>query len=361
MPEPVHDISAPVMVTGATGYVAGWLVRRLLEEGYTVHAAVREPDNAAKVGHLTRLAEDLPGAIRLFRADLLAEGSYDAAMEGCRVVFHTASPFTLKISDPQRDLVDPALKGTRNVLGSANRSESVERVVLTSSCAAIYGDAADVAQAPGGVLTEAVWNTTSSLEHQPYSYSKTVAERAAWEMAGAQERWRLVVVNPSFVIGPGLSPAPTSESFALIRQFGDGTMKMGCPPMEIGAVDVRDVAEAHMRAAFIPEAEGRHITSCRTVSFLEIGQILRERFGEDWPFPRRELPKWLLWLVGPLANRTVTRRMVVRNMGHPWKADNSKSKRALGLEYRPIEDALAEMFQQLIDTGQLRPPAGRRG
>lgn len=348
------DPSLPVLVTGATGYVAGWLVRRLLQDGITVHAAVRDPDNTDKVAHLTDMAADLPGTIRFFRADLLEEGSYDAAMAGCGTVFHTASPFTTRISDPQRDLVDPALKGTRNVLAAATATASVRRVVLTSSCVAIYGDNADVGAAPGGVLTEAIWNTTSSVDHQAYSYSKTVAERAAWEMAEAQDQWDLVVINPSLVVGPGLSAKPTSESFNLIRQIANGTMKSGVPPLQIGLVDVRDVAEAHYRAAAQPEAQGRHITSCRTMSFLQMALALQPEFGTEWPLPRRELPKWLVWLVGPLASKALTRAMIARNMGYAWKADNAKSIAALGLTYRPIDVALCEMVHQMIDSGQLR-------
>lgn len=353
MVTPNYDTSAPVLVTGATGYVAGWLVKRLLEEGFTVHGAVRNPDDTAKTGHLTALAAQSPGTLKLFRADLLDEGSYGAAMQGCAVVFHTASPFTSKITDPQRDLVDPALKGTRNVLASANATDTVRRVVVTSSCAAIYGDAVDVAQAPNGILTEEIWNTTSSVDHQAYSYSKTVAERAAWKMAEAQSRWTLVVINPALVIGPALGNAPTSESFSLVKQMGDGTMKAGVPHIEIGAVDVRDVAEAHMRAGFVDAAKGRYITFNKTVSFLELAGMLREKFGDEWPFPKRQMPKWLIWLVGPMINKVFTRRMIARNMGLPWRADNTKSKRELGMEYRPLDIAIQEMFQQLIDTGQV--------
>ena len=187
-----YDTAAPVLVTGATGYVAGWLTKRLLAEGFTVHAAVRDPDNAEKLAHLRALERDLPGRLKFFRADLLKDGSYTEAMQTCRVVFHTASPFASVVNDPQRDLVDPALNGTRNVLSSANRTETVERVVLTSSCAAIFGDVADVALAPDGILTEDVWNTSSNLDHQPYNYSKTLAEREAWRIAGSQARWRSV-------------------------------------------------------------------------------------------------------------------------------------------------------------------------
>lgn len=352
MPEPVHDMSAPVLVTGATGYVAGWLVKRLLETGYTVHATVRDPSDPAKVGHLTRMGDDLPGTIRLFAADLLHDGSFAAAMAGCRTVFHTASPFTLAVNDPQRDLVDPAVTGTRNVLGTARATDSVQRVVLTSSVAAIYGDNADLADLPGGTLTEAQWNTTSGLDHNPYAYSKTLAERAAWDLADGAP-WRLVVINPSLVVGPGVADAHSSESFTLIAQFGTGQMKAGAPPIAFGMVDVRDVADAHIRAAFVPGAEGRHITSEGTYRILDIGIALRDRFGDAYPFPTRALPKWLVWLVGPLADRSMTRRMIARTMGHPWKADNTKSRRALGLTYRPVAPAVQEMFAQMIDTGRV--------
>ena len=182
------DKSKPVMVTGATGYVAGWIVKRLLDEGLTVHAPVRDHKSAEKLQYLNKIAGNAPGEIIFYEADLLAEGSYAGAMAGCQIVFHTASPFKMHVADPQRELVDPAQLGTRNVLEEVNRTSSVKRVVLTSSCAAIYGDNADLKATPKGIFTEEIWNTSSSLEHQPYSYSKTVAEKEAWEINRKQTR-----------------------------------------------------------------------------------------------------------------------------------------------------------------------------
>ena len=344
-----------VLVTGATGYVAGWLVRRLLEQGHTVHAAVRDPSQKEKVAHLERMAEELPGRIEYFQADLLEPGSYAPAMKDCQVVFHTASPFTSDFTDPQRDLVDPAVKGTRNVLESVNQTPSVRRVVLTSSCASIYGDNADMANSETGVFTEADWNTTSTLTHQSYSFSKVEAEKAAWEIAKAQKRWELVTVNPSLVLGPGTKPTATSESFSIIKQMADGTMKMGAPDFHIGVVDVRDVAEAHLRAGFTPGAHGRYIASGSDADFLEIAGILRRNFGPEWPFPTRNLPKWLVWLVGPMINKALSRKMVRLNVGLPAKFDNAKTKADLGMTYRPLEDTVRDMFQQLVDHGVLKP------
>ena len=352
--KPDYSSKAPVMVTGATGYVAGWIIKQLLDEGKTVHAAVRDPSNAAKIAHLNAMAEASPGRIAFFKADLLENGSYADAMKGCDVVFHTASPFTSNISDPQRDLVDPAVKGTRNVLETANATKSVKRVVLTSSCAAIYGDTQDIAGYPNGVMTEDQWNTTSRLDHQAYSFSKVEAEKAAWQIAKDQDKWKLVVVNPSLVLGPGTAKEQTSESFAIIRQLGDGTMKMGAANFDIGCVDVRDVAQSHVLAGFVPNAEGRHITCAESKTLLQLGQILRAKFGDAYPFPKSNLPKMLVWLFGPLADSQFTREMISKNIGHPWKADNSKSISALGLEYHPVSTAVEEMFQQLLDAGKVK-------
>lgn len=350
------DRAQPVMVTGATGYVAGWLVKKLLQEGFTVHAPVRDPDDHEKLIYLNRCAEKLPGKIRYFKADLLIEGSYDEAMKGCAWVFHTASPFSSNVKNAQKELVDPALKGTQNVLASVERTPEVKRVVLTSSCAAIYGDNKDLQSLPDQTLTESVWNISSSLRHQPYSYSKTVAEKEAWRQVENQQtpgRWELVVVNPSLVIGPGLNPFGTSESFTIVKQLGNGTMKRGAPDLEIGVVDVRDLAEAHFQAAVRSEAEGRHIISAETSSILALGQLLARRFGKAYNFPKKPLPKALVWLVGPLVG--FSRKMVQRNLGYPWKADHSKSKQALGLSYRPVEQSITEFFQQMIDHDLVSP------
>ncbi|PSL21181.1 NAD-dependent epimerase/dehydratase family protein [Shimia abyssi] len=342
----------PVLVTGATGYVAGWIVRRLLEAGATVHAPVRDPENAAKVGHLAAIAEASPGEIKFFKADLLKEGSYAEAMEGCGVVFHTASPFTISVKDPQKELIDPAVKGTRNVLEEANRVESVHRVVLTSSCAAIYTDAQDTLDVPGRCITEDMWNTTASLEYQPYSYSKTLAEKVAWEIAEAQERWRLVVVNPSLVVGPAVQAKPTSQSFNILRQLGDGTARMGAPKLGFGVVDVRDLAEAHLAAGYLADAEGRHIVSGHETDLLEMALALRPKFADQYPLPKKALPKWLVWLVGPLLG--MDRKFVSRTVNVPWRGDNSKSIRALGMSYRPMQESMEDMFTKMIEDGYIK-------
>ncbi len=345
------DPQAPVMVTGATGYVAGRLVERLMEEGHTVHAAVRDPGNQNKLQYLDRLAEAMPGSIRYFKTDLLNQGSYAEAMADCELVFHTASPFTIDVHDPVKELIEPAKLGTRNVLEQANQTPSVKRAVVTSSCAAIYGDNADLERTPDSVFTEEIWNTSSSVEHQAYSYSKTVAEREAWEINRQQDRWDLVTVNPPLVLGPGINPYGTSESFNMMKQYGDGTLKAGVPNWGFGIVDVRDLAEAHYRAGFTPEAKGRYIVSGHDSDLADLAAPLREHFGTAYPFPTRAMPKWLVWLVGPLANKAMTRKAISLNVGLPWRGDNSKGVRELGLNYRPLEETVVDFFQQMVDSG----------
>lgn len=346
------DKTKPVLVTGANGYVASWLVKELLEAGITVHAGVRNPDQKEKFAHLDEIAKNSDGKIKYFKSDLLDEGSYKEAMEGCELVFHTASPFTIDVQDPQKELIDPAVKGTANVLNSANEVESVKRVVVTSSCAAIYTDAIDCQKAPNGILTEEIWNTTASLDHQPYCYSKTLAEKKAWEIAKAQDRWDLVAINMSLVMGPALNPhGATSESTKFIKQMGDGTMKGGAPKMGFGVVDVRDVADAHFKAGFTPEAKGRYITSAHNSDLLSMALELQEKYGADYPLPKKAVPKWLLWLIGPMVDRTFTRKIVKNNIDIEWRADNSKIKNELGMSFRPLKETMEDSFQAMIDAG----------
>ncbi len=349
------DKSKPVLVTGATGFVAGWLVKKFLEEGITVHAAVRNPDKKEKVQHLDEIASKTSGSITYFKSDLLEPGSYAEAMEGCELVFHTASPFTNDFKDAQKELIDPAVNGTKNVLEQANKTDSVKRVVVTSSCAAIYGDAADCAQYPNNEITEEYWNTSSTITHNPYSLSKTLAEKEAWKIAGEQSRWDLVTINPSFVLGPFLNPKyTTSESFNIMKQMGDGTFKSGCPKMGVGVVDVRDLAVAHYQAGFVPEAEGRHIAHGHNSDFFSMSQTLAPKFGADYPIPKKIAPKWLIMLFGPMLNKALTRKFIRQNINHEFKANNTKSREKLGVNYRPLKETMEDTFQALVDAGTFK-------
>lgn len=271
-------------------------------------------------------------------------------MEGCELIFHTASPFILHPKNPQKDVVEPALNGTRNVLNQASKATAAKRVVLTSSVAAIYGDNIDMKKTSGNRLSEANWNETSNLSHHPYSYSKTLAEKEAWKIYENQNKWDMVVINPSFVIGPGISPNGTSESFSVIKQMGDGTMKSGIPNWQMAMVDVRDLAEAHYLAGFKPEATGRYIISGYDASIMDMADALREKYGSGYPLPKKIIPKPLIWLFGPIMNPLLSRKVIARNVNYPLVIDNSKGKRELGIKYRPFEESVTDFFQQMIDN-----------
>jgi len=164
-----------VLVTGVSGFIAGALAKILVNKGYEVKGTVRSLGDKEKVSHLQ---EQLPG-VQLLEADLLTEGSFDEAVQGCEWVFHTASPFFHNPKDPLKDLVEPALKGTLNVLNSVEKAGSTKRVVLTSSIAAV----ASFSVPPDHVYSEKDWNFDSVMEKEPYRYSKKVAEEAAWEFS----------------------------------------------------------------------------------------------------------------------------------------------------------------------------------
>jgi len=346
------DKTKPVLVTGGTGYLASWIIKMLLEDGIDVHATVRDSSNTSKIEHLTTLSNQSSGTLKLFDADLLKKGSFEKAMGDCELVFHTASPFMITdIKNPETELIRPAKKGTKNVLESAKKNHTVKRIVLTSSVAAIYGDNVDIKKTPKGIFTEKEWNVTSSPEHQPYPYSKTIAEKEAWSIAERQDKWDLISINPGWILGPSLSKRTDSLSIKTMIEYGDGTYKTGVPEIGMGIADVRDVAAAHIKAGFTLEANGRHIIVNKEATLLDIADILVKKFGNNYPFPRREAPKFLFWLIAPLYGHT--RKYVSKNVGIEVKFDNAKSKNDLDLSYLPFEQTIIEHFQQILDDGLL--------
>ncbi len=344
-------ISEPVLVTGGTGYIASWIVKKLLESGVHVRTTVRSKSNRTKKEHLELIAQKASGTLEVFEADLLEDGSFSEAMDGCGIVFHVASPFLLgKIKNPEKTVVQPALEGTRNVLNTVNCTESVKRVVLTSSVVAIYGDAIDIQTTEQEIFTEKYWNETSSVSHNPYSYSKKVAEEEAWRIADSQDRWRLVVINPGFVMGPSLSKRIDFSSAEFMRSMLNGKFKTGAADMDFCLVDVRDVAEAHILAATRPDASGRHILVSDTLSFIDFAKILRGRYENKYALPRRVAPKAMLYLFGPIVGG-LSLKYILRNVGIRMRFDNSYSKENLGIEYTPIDQTLIDHTEQLIADG----------
>ncbi|KAI9117791.1 hypothetical protein K1719_011206 [Acacia pycnantha] len=208
-----------VCVTGASGYIASWLVKFLLLRGYTVKGTVRDPNDSRKVDHLFKL-DGAKERLRLIKADLQEEGSFDQAVEGCEGVFHTASPVYFDPIDPQTELIDPAVKGTLNVLKSCAKSASVKRAILTSSFAAVLHNGKPLT--PDVVIDETWFSSPDICRDMKrwYVVSKILAEEAAWKFV-KENSIDLVVLNPAFVIGPLLQPS-LNETSAMILKLTKG-------------------------------------------------------------------------------------------------------------------------------------------
>ncbi|KXZ48837.1 hypothetical protein GPECTOR_25g422 [Gonium pectorale] len=362
---PAEQEAAPsrVCVTGATGYVAGPIVARLLAAGHTVHATSRDPGNMETVAPLM----SLPGAterLRLFRADLLKEGSYDEAVAGCDFVIHTASPFALGMSrrDVRRKLIDPAVRGVENVLASVNRTPTVRRVVLTSSIAATMSTRAD--HGVDRPVDETCWNGTASESWLPYSYSKTLAERRAWELNRQQCRWSLVTVLPGFVLGPFLgSSRSASESVGLLRRLALGWLFWpACPNMGVPHVDIRDVAAAHCLAMVTPNASGRYLAVSGGAGLRAMTSLLASLYpGGRIRAPLLDAPRWAVWLLAPLFD--MGRDTVSATWGPPPAFATRRAAQELGMRsWLPLEASLYDMVEDMAGKGMIRHPlpAARR-
>ncbi|KAK6933849.1 NAD-dependent epimerase/dehydratase, partial [Dillenia turbinata] len=261
-----------VAVTGASGYIASWLVKLLLDRGYTVRASVRDPCDPKKSKHLLEL-DGAEERLKLFKADLLDEGSFDSLVEGCDAVFHTASPAVLSVSDPQAELIDPAVKGTINVLASCARAPSIKRVIITSSLASVYVSRKPTAEV---VLDESWFSDPVYCEEIKnwYALSKTLAEKAAWEFA-KENRIDLVTLHPGFVIGPILQPT-LNLTVAMILDIAKEVQTPIGPVYRF--VDVRDIAVAHIKAFEIPSASGRYLLVGRVAHVSEALNILHQHY-----------------------------------------------------------------------------------
>ncbi len=333
-----------VLVTGGSGYIGSWVVKGLLEKGYTVRMTVRDKSKKEKYEFLTDIADKNKGELEIWEADLLKKGSFDEAAVGCDSILHLASPFILNVKDAQLDLVDPAVKGTSNVLEAANKSNSVRKVILTSSVAAIYGDAIDMKNQHLSKFTENEFNTSSSLDHQPYSFSKVQAEKKAWEIAKQQSSWELIVVNPSFVMGPSLESISKSESIKFMRNILSGKFKSGAAELYFGYVDVRDVASAHIYC-LENKAEGRHILAERVTDILSFSNLIEAEYKDKYKLPKSNNPKWVLSLIGSFFG--LSRKFVKNNVGIPIQFDTSKSIEKLHLTYTPLQQTVRDMVDQM--------------
>ncbi len=331
-----------ILATGGTGYIGSWVVKGLLEKGHTVRLSVRDKSKKEKYQFLIDIAKKNAGTLEIWEADLLKSGSFDEAAKGCDSIAHIASPCKLNVKDAQKDLLDPAVNGTTNVLEAANKSKSVKKVVLTSSVAAIYGDNIDMKNENLTIFTEEHFNTSSTLSHQPYAYSKVQAEKKAWKMAKQQSAWELIVLNPVIVLGPSLTSISQSASLKFMTDMLSGKFKTGVPEIYWGYVDVRDVAKAHV-FCLENKAEGRHILSERVTEMLS-----RAHYGATYKLPKSNNPKWLVSIIGGLFG--LSRKIVKNNVGIPIRMDTTKSIEKLNLNYIPLEQTIKDMVEQMASS-----------
>lgn len=337
-----------ILITGATGYIGSWVTKFLLEKEYNVRITVRDKSKVEKFKFLEEIAEKSVGELEVFEADLLKENSFDEAAKGAYAIMHVASPFTLSHKDAIKDLIEPAVKGTQNVLNAANKSDSVKKVILTSSVAAIHGDNKDMSELGIEEFTEEHYNTSSSVEHQPYSFSKVSAEKEAWKMYEAQNQWELIVINPSFVMGPLLVSETKSGSITFMHDLLSGKFRTGAPELYFGFVDVRDIADAHILALENENAKGRHILCESVRSVIELRDIIEKLYPKKFKLPLMKAPKFLLLIIGKSFG--LTNKFVSRNIGWKIKLNNTKSINELGVKYKPLETTVKEMIEKMEEN-----------
>jgi dihydroflavonol-4-reductase len=342
---PVTD--APVLVTGANGFIASHIVEALLAGGYRVRGTVR---SVAKGTEHLRALSGAEQRLELVEADLLTDGAFDRAAVGVTHVIHAASPYVMNVKDPQRDLVDPAVMGTRNVLAAARRAGQVRRVVVTSSMAAITDEP------DGRVLTEVDWNERSTLARNPYYLSKTLAEREAWSFVDRERPpFGVVVINPFLVIGPSMTRAinTSNQVFVdIVKGVYPGIMNLTW-----GMVDVRDVALAHVRGLERDAAQGRYICAAETITMREVVALLAaEGWGAGHKLPSTSmdhalgdvLVKLSSWLQ-PSGIGSYLRTHV----GRVPRFDNGKLQRELGVTFRSVRASILDTMADLRRWGHL--------
>jgi nucleoside-diphosphate-sugar epimerase len=333
-----------VLVTGGSGFLGSHVILQLLRADYDVRTTVRSLNRESQVrARFNDAGVDFGGRLAFFAADLERDEGWAAAVSGCDFVIHVASPIPAAAPEHEDELIRPARDGALRVLKAA-RAAKVRRVVLTSSCGAIYYGHPPQA-APFDVTT---WTNTSG-EMSAYVRSKAIAERAAWDfMAAEGGTLELSVVNPTGIFGPVLG-ADVSSSIELVTRLLKGMP--GCPRLFFGVVDVRDVADLHLRAMTDPAANGERFiaSSGDLMSMFDIARVLKARLGDTArKVPTRELPNWLVRVASRFDPKL---RPLVPLLDSTRRATSAKAQRLLGWRPRSPEEALIATAQSLIRFG----------
>jgi nucleoside-diphosphate-sugar epimerase len=352
-----------VLVTGGSGFIASHTILQLLEAGYRVRATVRNLNREADVRatlkavgsppHRLGPIDGDPGSepgdrISFVAAELMSDAGWPAAVSGCEYVLHIASPFPSTVPKDENELIVPAREGALRVLRAA-RDAGVKRVVMTSSFAAVgYGHPEQTAP-----YTEKDWTDPTKPDVMPYTKSKTLAERAAWDFIAREGRGlELAVVNPVGVFGPVLG-ADYATSILLVQKMLDGALP-GLPKMSFGVVDVRDVADLHLRAMTNPAANGERFLAVAGdfMWIVEIARVLKARMGEAARrVPTRQLPNWLVRLA---ALKDPAVKQILPELGKWKNATSEKAERVLGWTPRSREDSVVATAESLVRLGLVK-------
>ncbi len=337
-----------VLVTGGSGFIAEHCIIQLLEAGYTVRTTVRSLKREVEVRATLKAAGiDAGNKLSFFAADLMSDAGWAEAVAGCDYVLHVASPFPAAAPKDENELIVPAREGALRVL-RASRDAGVKRVVLTSSFAAIgYGH-----PKADRVFTEKDWSNLNGTEMGAYAKSKTIAEKAAWDfMAREGGKLELATVNPVGVFGPVLS-ADHSTSTEIVQRLLNGFP--GVPRLSFGVVDVRDVADLHIRAMINPAAQGERFLAVagESMAFIDMARLLKARLGDAaQKVPTRVIPDWILRF-GSLFDTSL--KMILPELGNVKSASNEKAKRVLGWKPRTNEESVLATAESLIRLGLVK-------
>jgi nucleoside-diphosphate-sugar epimerase len=338
-----------ILVTGGSGFIGSHCILQLLATGHHVRTTVRNLKREGEVRAMLKEGGAKPGdRLSFFATDLENDAGWPQAVAGCEYVLHVASPLPPNMPKREDELIVPAREGTLRVLRAA-RDAGVKRVVLTSSFAAIaYGH--PPRKTP---FNETDWTDLNGDGVYAYVKSKTLAEGAAWDFIANQGGGlELSVVNPVGVFGPVLGP-DYSTSILLVQRLMDGAIP-GVPRLYFGVVDVRDVADLHIRAMTHPAAKGERFLAVAGdfMSMLDIAKVLKSRMGASAKrVPTRELPNWLVRIA---ALRDPAIKLILPELGKPKNATNEKAKRLLAWESRSNEDSIVATAESLVRLGLLK-------
>jgi nucleoside-diphosphate-sugar epimerase len=341
-----------VLVTGGSGFIGSYCILQLLGAGHSVRTTVRDLKREPEVrAMLKEGGVEANGRLSFVAADLTKDTGWPEAVSGCEYVLHVASPLPPNVPKDENELIVPAREGTLRALRAA-RDAGVKRVVLTSSFAAIgYGHKEQAAP-----FDETRWTDPNGGDVLPYTKSKTLAEGAAWDFMVKQGGGlELSVINPVGVFGPVLGP-DYSTSILLVQRLMDGAMP-GAPRLYFGIVDVRDVADLHIRAMTDPAAKGERFLAVAGdfMSILEMAKVLRSRLGAAAKkVPTREVPNWVVRLV---AMKDPAAKQILPELGKRKNATNEKAKRMLDWAPRSNEEALVATGESLVRLGLLKDSA----